>query len=69
MPTTGKQLAKKVGLKSVTVQQLQDPNMNIRLGAVYLGELLKRYQGRQPLAVAAYNAGRARSTVARRGGG
>jgi soluble lytic murein transglycosylase len=57
MPATGKRVAKKLGLGAVTAQQLQDPNLNIRLGAAYLGELLKRYAGRKPLAVAAYNAG------------
>ena len=57
MPATGKRMAKKLGLGAVTAQQLQDPDLNIRLGAAYLGDLLKRYQGRKPLAVAAYNAG------------
>lgn len=57
MPATGKWVARKLGLGVVSAQQLQDPELNIRLGAAYLGELLKRYEGREPLAVAAYNAG------------
>jgi soluble lytic murein transglycosylase len=59
MPATGKRMARHLGLGDVTVQRLQEPELNIRLGAAYLGELLQRYGGRQPLAVAAYNAGEA----------
>jgi soluble lytic murein transglycosylase len=59
MPATGKRTARKLGLGDVSAQQLQDPELNIRLGAAYLGDLLKRYGGRQALAVAAYNAGEA----------
>ena len=57
MPATGQRMARKLGLGRVSAQALQDPDLNIRLGAAYLGELLKRYDGRKPLAVAAYNAG------------
>ncbi len=59
MPATGKRTARMLGLGDVSPQQLQDPGLNIRLGAAYLGELLKRYGGREALAVAAYNAGEA----------
>jgi len=59
MPATGKRTARRLGLGDVSLQQLQDPDLNIRLGAAYLGELLKRFGGREALAVAAYNAGEA----------
>lgn len=36
---------------------LDDPRLNIRLGAAYLKQLLELYGGSEPLALAAYNAG------------
>lgn len=36
---------------------LRDPVFNVRLGASYLRSLLDRYDGSEPLALAAYNAG------------
>ncbi len=44
--------------------QLQDllvPEVNLRLGSTYLAGLLRRYQGKLPLALAAYNAGPGRT--------
>lgn len=38
-------------------EQLLDPGLNARLGAVYMGRLLDRYGGHPALALAAYNAG------------
>ncbi len=42
---------------TVTRAALQDPRVNIRLGATYLGFLLRGFKGALPLAVAGYNAG------------
>jgi soluble lytic murein transglycosylase len=36
---------------------LTDPEISIRIGAAYLGQLLRRYDGAPALALAAYNAG------------
>jgi soluble lytic murein transglycosylase len=41
----------------ITAQNLQNPNINIRLGCRYLRKLLDRYQNQTYLALAAYNAG------------
>jgi soluble lytic murein transglycosylase len=37
--------------------QLYDPDVNIRLGAIYIGSLFKKFAGEIPLAAGAYNAG------------
>jgi hypothetical protein len=53
---TARQVANGSGLR-VKVKDLYDPEINIRLGLLYLKTLLERYDGRLYLALAAYNAG------------
>jgi soluble lytic murein transglycosylase len=53
MPGTAKQLAR----KKVSNKELLDAKGNIKLGTKYLRNLLKRHDGNQILATAAYNAG------------
>lgn len=56
MPTTGRRLARRFGIKDFKVKQLTDPLLNIELGARYLRILTDKF--RHPLvASAAYNAG------------
>lgn len=56
MPDTARQVAK--GLRSrINIDQLLQPDINIRLGSQYLRELFDRYTGNRILATAAYNAG------------
>lgn len=57
MPQTAASLAKKSGIKNLHVDQLYDPGLNIKLGAVYLGSLVKGFDGNILYAVAGYNAG------------
>jgi soluble lytic murein transglycosylase len=54
MPGTAKEMARKSGAGP---GNLGNPNYNIRLGEAYMRELLNRYNGSYPLAIAAYNAG------------
>ena len=57
MPTA-RAVAQKLGLRRpVTKGSLSNPRLNVRLGAAYLRELLDRFDGSEPLALAAYNAG------------
>ncbi len=57
MVRTAGQTAKRLALPAPSAHDLTDPRLNIRLGASYLGDLLKHFGGSAPLALAAYNAG------------
>ena len=56
MPRTAREVAAGLRLR-VTTAALHRPDLNIRLGAAYLGDLLAQLDGSKVLAVAAYNAG------------
>jgi soluble lytic murein transglycosylase len=55
-PTTAKGIALRTGGTAFRVSDLTNPAINIRYGAWYLGDLLRKYR-RERLALAAYNAG------------
>ena len=57
MVPTAAQAARRLRLRAPTQSELADASLNIRLGAVHLGDLLRHFGGSAPLAVAAYNAG------------
>lgn len=59
MPGTAQHVARGLGIK-VDPQQLVQPGSSIRLGSVYLSDLLRRFDGNRVLATAAYNAGPSR---------
>jgi soluble lytic murein transglycosylase len=54
MPATARQLAASLGAPA---GPLDDPDVNMRLGAAYLGNLLAQFPQCQACAIAAYNAG------------
>ncbi len=56
MPATAKTVAKKEGIRLNSHRELFHPEINIRLGAVYLKKLIEEFQS-LPVALAAYNAG------------
>ena len=56
IPSTGVEVAKHMGAPLFT-DELFDPEVNIRIGAAYLGGLLKRFGEQIALAAGAYNAG------------
>ena len=62
VPTAGL-VARKLSLPVPSAQDLTDPRLNIRLGASYLGDLLRRFEGSAALALAAYNAGEGKVRV------
>ena len=59
MPPVGKTLARSNGIQGYTDESLYDPAVNIRLGTVHLGGLLRRTSNIERV-LAAYNAGESR---------
>ena len=57
MPSTGRWIAKKIGLTDFAQEMLGDVRYNIMLGTNYLNMVLGNMDGSQVLATAAYNAG------------
>jgi soluble lytic murein transglycosylase len=57
LPATGRLLARNAGVTRYTITKLYHPETNIALGTRYLASLLRQYDGKVELALAAYNAG------------
>jgi soluble lytic murein transglycosylase len=57
MPPTARWVAHRTGRAAVRRPQLEDPELNIQLGAYYLRYVLDKLDGQPALAAAAYNAG------------
>ena len=57
MPRTGQLIAQALGRDHFTPAELLDPEVNLEFAAWYLASLIRRFDGRLPLAVAAYNGG------------
>ncbi|HEY7256223.1 MAG TPA: lytic transglycosylase domain-containing protein [Solirubrobacterales bacterium] len=56
-PTTAKEIERLSGGTTFKLEDLSDPDINIRYGTFYLAELLKRFDGSEVAALAAYHAG------------
>jgi soluble lytic murein transglycosylase len=54
---TARRTARQFGRPTPTATALSDPAVNVVLGAAHLKELLDRFGGQLPLALAGYNAG------------
>ena len=57
MPGTASKMAAKLGLGADADERLTDPAVNLHLGMVHLGALLRTFHGQSVPAVASYNAG------------
>jgi soluble lytic murein transglycosylase len=57
MPATGRLIARALNTAAPKGEALSGPDLNLRFGAWYLSDLLRRFGGHQPLALAGYNAG------------
>jgi len=67
MPSTAAQLARENGRPEFVAEDLFDPETNIALGARYLDQLARRFDGRLSAAIASYNAGPRRVSTWLRG--
>ena len=63
LPSTGKQLARSVGIKRLPSAQLLAANRNIQLGTMYVQQLMKSFDGREEYVLASYNAGPSRARL------
>jgi soluble lytic murein transglycosylase len=57
LPSVGKSMAKKRGIKGFSTGQLLDPTVNLELGTTNLKQVLDRFGGQMEYVLAAYNAG------------
>lgn len=57
MPHTGQRIAYRLGIDDFEPTQLLTPQRNLEFSAWYLASLTRRFDGRLPLAIAAYNGG------------
>ena len=57
LPSVGKALSKKQGMRGFNAAQLLNPTINLRLGTINLRQVLDRFGGQIEYALAAYNAG------------
>jgi soluble lytic murein transglycosylase len=57
LPSVGKSMAKKQGMKGLDTRQLLNPTLNLELGTANLKTVLDRFGGQVEYALAAYNAG------------
>ena len=57
LPSVGKSLARKQGIKGFKTAQLLNPSTNLRLGTINLKQVMDRFSGQLEYALAAYNAG------------
>lgn len=62
MPATGKELARRLGIKGFTPKLLFDPTVNLQMGSYYLRSLMNSLGGNLAQALASYNAGKGRVT-------
>ena len=59
VPSTGRRLARTLGIRRFNTRILTDPDINIRMGTLYFSQLVKQFGGTH-YALASYNAGESR---------
>jgi soluble lytic murein transglycosylase len=59
VPSTGRRLARTLGIRRFTTSMLNNPEVNIRMGTLYFSQLARQFGGTH-YALASYNAGESR---------
>ncbi len=57
LPSVGRELAHKAHVRHFQTSSLLNPDVNLRLGTIYLWQLMDEFNGQTEYALAAYNAG------------
>lgn len=57
LPSTGRLIARKVGIRRFSTRMLFQPSTNLKLGTYYLRSMLDKWDGKWEHTLAAYNAG------------
>lgn len=57
LPSTGQRLAAQLKVDDFAAERLYEPELNIMFGTAYIVQMLERFDGNLPRAIAAYNAG------------
>lgn len=66
MPSTGRVLARSMGIRRFNTAMLHDPATNVRIGARFLSDMIRTWGDRPDYVLAAYNAGPSRMARWRR---
>ncbi len=61
LPSTGKELSRRLGIRAYSTARLFQPRVNLQLGSYYLRSVADSLEGRWEAALAAYNAGLSRA--------
>lgn len=61
MPSTGRELARKLGIKPYSVARLQEPKVSLQMGTYHFKNWLDAENGQIEVTLAAYNAGKSRA--------
>ena len=61
MPSTGRQLSRRIGIRGFRTSMLTQPEINLRLGSYHFRNLLDSLNGNVEATLAAYNAGKSRA--------
>ena len=69
LPSVGRKMARKAGMRYFRTRDLLNPEINIKLGTLYLKQLMDEFHGNAEYAFAAYNAGDNRVTAWQKIGG
>ena len=63
LPATGKELARRIGIRRLRSTQLLIPDRNIQLGSMYVHDLMRSFGGKEEYVLASYNAGPSRARL------